>query len=369
MRIYLLICLFVSCYACNKVEITKCNKVHVNTSTITKNVIIHADEYLALETNEDCVVGNIDKLIAYDNKIYILDREVAESIFIYDNYGRFISKISNKGKGLGEYLMIDDFLIDDQNGEIRILDLDQGKIICYDDNRFIREVEIDNEFCFIENFGDHIIGINDYCGTKDDCYGVLVLDKNLNVERKLAPFTKNDHRVLWELRKPVYKDQSGVYITEAFSNVIHRMDKDFNYEPYVYIDFGKEAFHLDKNDVDRKTYLKELSKTDKAFLVDYFMKNNHFTFFEFFYQQSMTYCFYSDNNPHEIMLTHSLQDANGVVYTPIYMDEDYMYCMVKASNFMKEGSGYKQKVGDIDLMNNPILAKIRVSDIRDMIKE
>ena len=60
---------------------------------------------IPLETNNNCLIGKIDKLEIKGERIYISDN-LAKSIFIFDMTGKFIHKIDAFGKGPDEYLTI-----------------------------------------------------------------------------------------------------------------------------------------------------------------------------------------------------------------------------------------------------------------------
>ncbi|MBI9063116.1 MAG: 6-bladed beta-propeller [Marinilabiliaceae bacterium] len=368
MKVYLLICVICFLlYACSSNDVIKCEIISVETSNIKQKLILESDEFILLETNDNSVIGSIDKIICYNNNIYILDREITKSVFIFDHSGRFISKISKVGNGPGEYIMPDDFMIDEDTGEIWILDMDQNKIICYSGSDFKEELKTDSEFCFFSDLGQNVIGINDFCMKKDDCYRVLAFDKKLNLKKKLSPFVRDDFRIMWDLRKPLFKDHTGIYITEAFSNVIHKLDNQLNYKPWLNIEFGTEGIDVDKNDLDRDRFLAYLSKTDKAFLVDDFMKNKNLVFFDFFYDQTLTYCFWGGVKEKKTLLVRSILDVNNIVYSPIHLDQSHMYFKVKALDLVERYPNFREKFGDIQEIDNPILIKVPTLNIADII--
>lgn len=76
--------------------------------------IIDSIHYIQLETNMECLISNIRKIEAFDNKFYILDDKGA-GVYIFDNEGHFISKISNQGRGPKEYIKITDINFDRLN--------------------------------------------------------------------------------------------------------------------------------------------------------------------------------------------------------------------------------------------------------------
>ena len=96
-------------------------------STLYKNVKV-----IFLETNESCLIGQIDKMRVDDQYILILDRRIAKRLFVFNKEGHFIKNIGNIGHGPGEYVSIDDFTIDRENKTIYILDNSLGRIHKYD---------------------------------------------------------------------------------------------------------------------------------------------------------------------------------------------------------------------------------------------
>ena len=52
---------------------------------------------IPLETNRDCLIGEIDKLEIKDARIYVTD-DMAKSVFVFDMAGKFMSKVNAHGK-------------------------------------------------------------------------------------------------------------------------------------------------------------------------------------------------------------------------------------------------------------------------------
>ena len=67
-------------------------------------------EYVMLETNENCLLGEVKGMKVYDSVIGIRERE---RILLFGHDGKFISKIDKKGRGAGEYLSVEDFCVRD----------------------------------------------------------------------------------------------------------------------------------------------------------------------------------------------------------------------------------------------------------------
>ena len=86
-------------------------------------------KYVYLESNE--LIGNIDELVIFKDKIYILDNSVKERIFIFDLTGKLIKIIDNQGRGPREYIGLSHISIDSLNNELLANDRLQTGIIHY----------------------------------------------------------------------------------------------------------------------------------------------------------------------------------------------------------------------------------------------
>ena len=95
---------------------------------------------IILETNENCLIGQIDELQIFDGCIYILDRNRAKSLLVFDADGRFIRKIGNFGQGPGEYIHLWDFTLDTENRFIYLLDYGQRVHKYHLDGTFVKTV-------------------------------------------------------------------------------------------------------------------------------------------------------------------------------------------------------------------------------------
>ena len=95
-------------------------------STLFKSV-----KCIPLETNDNSLLGGMDKVLVYKDVIYVLDNSIAKGLFVFDGKGNFVRQIGKIGNGPGEYSRIYDFTIDTDNNNILILG-ERGKILFYD---------------------------------------------------------------------------------------------------------------------------------------------------------------------------------------------------------------------------------------------
>lgn len=101
------------------------------------------EKVVILETTQESLITNIDKLLTLNEKYYIMDWK-AKSIFVFDKDGKFISRLSREGGAPGEYRELRDFDID-QDGNLHILDY--RRILVYDPNfNFIKHINLEHEY-------------------------------------------------------------------------------------------------------------------------------------------------------------------------------------------------------------------------------
>jgi hypothetical protein len=77
--------------------------------------------YIPLQTDENCLIGGVGKVLIRDNRIYVADYYKAFALFVFDLEGKFLFKIAQRGQGSNEYIDFRDFDIQN-NGDIYILD-------------------------------------------------------------------------------------------------------------------------------------------------------------------------------------------------------------------------------------------------------
>ena len=120
-----------------------------NESFVKNNVdeFIRIVDYIPLETNENMIIGNIDKLILHNDIFYILDSNKAKSVFIFNKDGSYKGKISRFGQGRNEYRYLRDMELDTINNQLILYDRNDGKVLFFDlDGNFIKTHKVGLRF-------------------------------------------------------------------------------------------------------------------------------------------------------------------------------------------------------------------------------
>lgn len=134
--LYLSICLitFTGCSKKTKNIVEVCTiKVNINRNDNPSeiNKYLRFSHYVPLQTDQNILIGEINKIQIINDKIYILDWKQAV-LFIFEPDGNFVSKIARKGRGPEEYLYVSDFEVT-ADGSIFLNDPVQGRIYVYDE--------------------------------------------------------------------------------------------------------------------------------------------------------------------------------------------------------------------------------------------
>ena len=106
------------------------------------------DFWVQLETLPECLIGYIDQMQVFRDKIFVLDRSVAYGLFVFDMKGKFLYQAGRKGKGPGEYYQISQFYIDSVKNAVTLLDAEMKKIHRYnlENGRFLEAVQLDKSY-------------------------------------------------------------------------------------------------------------------------------------------------------------------------------------------------------------------------------
>ena len=108
-------------------------KLYQKENIIRLSEIADSIHYISLETSDSCLIGAIDKILRTDNSdIIVVDKDVASSIFVFNDEGRFKCRIGTRGLGMAEYIKIEDVTYG--YGFIYVWDSVQKKVLKYSEN-------------------------------------------------------------------------------------------------------------------------------------------------------------------------------------------------------------------------------------------
>ncbi len=208
--------------------------------------------YIPLETNRNCLIGEINKVIIDDSLIFVMDNQFANSLYVFDINGRFISQIGNQGKGNNEYNRIIDFDINPIDNEIIIYDLNRRSLLFFNYQGEFLNHELLKEYCGM-TFAllakkSYAFYLHEKIG---NCDWQLIMYKNgERLNKRLFPFANQVSPLLM----PDYfsKNDSGIFFIPVNYDEIHRISSEG--EIIKVFDFELQSiFDKKRNEPENKT--------------------------------------------------------------------------------------------------------------------
>lgn len=185
--------IFASCAGSSKstsdenVQSLKIDWTHIKDTVDYSSMVEDSILMFPLETTDDCLIGEVSKLIFQNNLIYIADN-ISKSLFVFDISGKLKTKVHAVGNGPGEYVNISYFTV--HGTDMVLFDHYIGKFFIYDSSgNFIRDKVIgdiwtDGIFCL----EDQLYLLNS-SKTELGCYKLFAMNlKDDSTIEKYIPF-------------------------------------------------------------------------------------------------------------------------------------------------------------------------------------
>ncbi len=314
-----------------KIEI----KVNLNKQKKIKlSSFVDSIAYVPLETTENCLIGNIDKIRILNYLIFILDKR-QNKIFIFNTSGNFQYSICHIGRGPGEYLSISDFCIDPDMKHIIIADHLTRRFIFYDLKgkfQFTKESRYINKFC--EFYKNTIIYYSDnYILDKYNLHlfniGSGKNSNYLSINPALKDFQSGDGCQFY------FNYRNQLLFKEALGQEIYRINNN-DPEEYLSIDFGGKNMpeNYFKENIPLSDQLYDLNKGRYAFHVTNFLELKEIIYFTFDYNFSQYSCIYNKGNT----LSEYGYITNDIDFTPfgnpMFSDGSSIFSFIDAPEFL-----------------------------------
>ena len=226
------------------------------------NNIISNVEFIKLETNRNCLIGNILKIVFFNQKFYILDKN---RLLIFDSGGKYLNALDKNGRGPEEYYELRDFYIDEE-GSIFILS--NRNIIVYDSNlkfQYRQKIKLRQNsgldlnpvrFFLVNNncyyFYSGSFGIENFDGNE---YGLYCVNKKGKLIKKFISVKYN----YTQGHQNFYKSNNNIInFTNTYGNdTIYQISGE-KFVPKFHINFVNS--NIDENDMieDRGTLYKKI---------------------------------------------------------------------------------------------------------------
>lgn len=332
--------------------------------------------YVKLETKADNIIGHIDKLYQSSDKIVVVDKRMAKEVFIFDNHGTFLSKISRLGPGPQEYNELSDVSADFIKNEIGILDFTKLKLLTYDySGKFLRAAPIPILVQSLEYLpGKAIVWfnknmVNAHIPTLAD-YSLFLTDTSMRVLKKAFEFPSGDSPQespynYWNL-KPLYRSDKTLYYNPRLSTFIFKVDSAA-INPLYYLNLHGMGFSPKEMETMTNNIYQKRVGDENFFLFngEYAVNNNAF-YCRIYNRKEMFGCFYNNKTKKSTSFSGIVTDRPDAIlfnfpytsYQNFFISPLYAHKIVETKKDLKVFKKNKELVNlyeSVKADDNPIL--------------
>jgi hypothetical protein len=283
-------------------------------------------EIIPLETTDESLIKNINKLIYYDNKFYILDYS-AYKIFVFDSQGNYLFKIDDRGPGPEQYTHIADFDVDGKENKLMLLSAVDAKLHEYNSNgQFVRKYSLPD----ITGAYEEIKCVN------ADTIAFWTYDH----ENRLKFYSKKENKIFKEsfpeddhifAKCPAFPENKYNYLTRAIDNRILKFSPvDDMVTAYTW-DFG--GLNIDYRSLNyqkegRGDVLRELFKKMYASeIVNYLFRvtgeNSDYLYTQIVRKNKYVNIFHDKKKQQTVVFEKTTENA---YFFPLYWTDDFVIC-------------------------------------------
>ena len=219
----------------------------------TKDVTVQSDfklsdiakeiKYIKLESNPDCFIQQYHKYYITNDYILVYDRR-QDLIFLYNREGKFLRRISKKGKGPGEYNRPIDVRISSCGKHI-LIHTDKN-VLRYDfEGKLTDKTELPSWTRFIDTYKDGLIGIyTSYYSTVMDNYTLVTFDWDGNITGRYG-------RRNWDWlpsgapsKSPSYYRFNGLLcFREGYCDTMYYLTEDQELKPRIFVKLEDQDYY------------------------------------------------------------------------------------------------------------------------------
>lgn len=334
----------------NEKDFSKTNKL---------SELIDSIEYIPLETSKNCLIGRVDKIKWYNDNIYVYD-EIAQTVFLFNINGEFISKYDKIGKGPYEYIELNDIDIDSK-GNCYLLET--RKIIKLDSAlNPIEEIQLPFGTLRFAIHDENIILVN--YGMEDEIH---ILTSNGKEITSFFPYWETERNVR---SKPFIKYGSKLFYQPIHKDNIYKISSD-SVSLHTKIIFEKplpEEFWIKNNDMYKYPGMYIMNG------VYIYCENESFIIFNFSYDTKQydgpSYVLYSKKSGKSVIYTNEIENDCYLSKYPPFIDEiaeDGRFIAVIDASFFSEAMKNNQSssIGEYEVteMSNPVIALIKFKEL------
>lgn len=270
----------------------------------------------------DSTLSGFSKFIVKNNKIYLLDSEIAKTVFVFDLSGNYLYKLGERGRAQNEYIgdPIDFFVDDDDN--VSVFDVIGKKILVWHNDRFSKSIDTRDynpqSFGITSNnkllFSSEITPV-----LEDNGPSLFVCDSVNKKSRVLIP--ANDKLYFMANNNTFFSNGKRLSHIPVFSDSVLVFDKD-EVEKVVHFDFNGRFMRDNIPDmlvrtekISHQEQVKNIIRYDGVNFLRKYQESDTFILLEYSFKSCSKYWLFNKNADKVV--------ASGVLFDGICPFSDY----------------------------------------------
>jgi hypothetical protein len=340
-------------------------------------------DYVRIPTDDDFLIGAINKLMVSNDYFFVMDNRISHSVFCFDKEGNKKFQIDKRGAGPGEYIDMRDILYDPEKKELGILCYMRRRILYYEMNgNFLRERALPVFVTQAQPIQDNFYAM--YCDYNQnerlkqrDQYANLLIGSPGKIQIKSVGnyFPGNLRSILvWHSGICFSHYGDTVSIKPDHSDIVYHFSGEKIYPAYK-LDFGRNSTgdrYWKKVKEQGMTFdrLNSYLEDSKFCESSNFLEGDNYMSFAYKIGKSVVTALYSKKTEQLLQSEYFSNDMDSVSrFRPIAMEGNKLYCIVEAEDIVRKrdalllGQSFPKSLSDsIDEFDNPVVAIFTLKD-------
>lgn len=326
-------------------------------------------EYVPLETNDQALIGDPDKVIIYDDNIYLLEKYNTRRLSAFGLDGSLKFRI-NEGRGPGQLLEPSDFIVNQDTKIIEVHDNRKREMQYYDSlGNFIKSKRTGILPSSIHKANNNYYFYTANVPEGDFRHSLIITDEDFNVLENHFPIPENMEFISIGGYRNFHQYDNSLFLSFVLNDTIYEVSPAHGVQPAYLTDFGKykvpeEVFQM-KGTIDE--FSDRIEEAGSVFsMIDCF-QNDDWIYFHFYSNKTLSPfdAFYSKNFKKVYYNKRIENDIdNGIFGRPIHITNDHLYVLIEPYKLIQKirngsavesGSNLSKLLQEVDENSNPVL--------------
>jgi len=375
MALIILALLFCSCGSKDNSTIKTIDLLSPGGQQITNLSEIADDiQYIPLETNPDALMRFVGSLKSVNNKFYI---NTVLELLVFDNTGKFLYKLDQRGRGPNEYVYLSDYDIKPE--ENLVIVLTKGKLYFYNETdtgfNLRRQLDLKIQPSYVDFFPgqDNILLTFSAStgGNKYQCVGITPVGDTLFARHNYYQFTRTSKVMMaFSSDNIINKYDETMRIKGFLNDTVFTINNDFGFYPFMVLNSGGKSITTDFLANVPVTDMSSGTSPTAAFLaISEILEVEKYLFCRYFYQKGSSWILYDKETDQTLQFDGKelLKDdiSGGINIEPKFACNGLIYSWTDALKFKTHMSGDDFRKAEV---KNPT-RKTELEKLAESVKE